>query len=177
MACQNLKQLLIIFSIAGLFIYPSSGVTHDTLYTICSQTQNEEICVQILEKDPNTNSSTLPQLSLISINLTSQQANKNYETFTELKANTNDSSLRSCYGNCLTIYQQMIDKIKEAYQLSQQGRYKDINQLGQAQTLAYDCENQLPSNSTTAADSETMILTCEASASVNLYIASSLPYS
>lgn len=171
---QPLKQLLLIFSIAGLAISPSYGVTHEILYTICSQTQNEEICVQILERDPNTNSSTLPQLSLISINLTGDQANKNFKIFTELRANTTSASLRAAYGNCRAIYQQMKNKINEAYQLSQQRRYKDIHQLGQVQTLAYKCENGLPSSSTTAPYTEWMILTSEASSSVNLYIASSL---
>ncbi|XP_027158632.1 uncharacterized protein LOC113760275 [Coffea eugenioides] len=177
MGCHHLTQILLTFSAAALMISLSSAVTQNILYTICSQTQSEEICVRILESDPNTKSSTLPQLSLISINLTREQANKNYKIFRDLQANTTAGSLRRSYGKCSRIYKQMIDKINDAYQLSQLGRYEDIHQLGQAQTLAYNCENGLPSNSTTAADTESMILTCEAAASVNLYIASSIPES
>ncbi|KAL3515909.1 hypothetical protein ACH5RR_022811 [Cinchona calisaya] len=177
MGCQNLVQLLLTISLVAFMIYSSSAVNHDTLYTICSQTQNEEICVQILESDPRTKNSTLPQLALISINLTREQANKNYKNFRHFQANTSAGSLRRSYGKCVTIYQQMIHKINDAYLLSQQKRYKDIHQLGQAQTLAYNCENGLPLNSTTAADTETMILTCESSRSVNFYIASSIPES
>lgn len=99
-----------------------------------------------------------------------KQANDNHNNFSEFRDNATDPTLKNSSNNCVGFYQEMLDDIKMAYQLSQQGQYKNITQLAQVQTLAYDCEHGMPSNSPTAAISETMILTGETSTSVNLYM-------
>ncbi|KAI5658467.1 hypothetical protein M9H77_27260 [Catharanthus roseus] len=164
-----------------MMISLSLGIKHETLYNICSQTQNEETCVKILETDSRTDSSTLPQLSLISINLTRNQAIQNLKKFVQLSQSQNPTAdihdgllLKGSYEDCVIIYKLILKKIEVAYALSKKGKYKEIIQLGQSQDLAYRCENGIPpnwNNYSTAGISEDMILTCEASASVNLYVA------
>lgn len=176
---HRLRLILVpCFLAAILIISPFSiGVKEETLKIICSQTKNEEICVKILNKDSRTLSATLLELSLLSINLTRNQATRNFKNFQKLRDNSNTTpTLKNSYDRCLNLYTLMFQKISEAYDLSQKGKYKEITQLGEAQDLAYRCENGIPSkSSSTAAISQTMIITCEASASVNLYITHTFP--
>ncbi|CAI9103593.1 OLC1v1002106C1 [Oldenlandia corymbosa var. corymbosa] len=175
MDCRFLKQFMLVISVAALTITPSYSITHEILYSICSQTQNEETCIQVLESDPRTRSSTLPQLSLISINLTRKQAQENHLVFTSLRNNATSPSLKVAYERCRTLYKQMLSNINVAYQLAKQGKYKDIDQLGKAQDFAYKCENGVPPESKTAGYTMKMLITCQSSASVNAFIASQPP--
>uniref|UniRef100_A0A2N9FU97 Pectinesterase inhibitor domain-containing protein n=1 Tax=Fagus sylvatica TaxID=28930 RepID=A0A2N9FU97_FAGSY len=172
MGCFPLFSTLTLL-VASLLISPSLGVTPDVLATICSQTQNQETCENILTSDQRTSSADLPTLSLISLDLTTKQASDNYNSFTQFHDNATDVSVKNGFDNCLRLYQDMQDKLKAAYTLSQQRKYKDITELGQLTTLAYNCENGLPSDSPTAAITEDMLLTSQTAASVNAYIASS----
>lgn len=159
--------LLMVFS---LFTSPTSGVTQETLASICSQTQNQEICEGILESDPGTTSADLHGLSLISINLTMKQGSSNYDTFTKFMDNSTDTALKESFRNCVSLYNSIMEMLKVAYQLSEKKEYESITQPGESQTLAYNCANGLPIDSPTDGISRDMIITCETSASVNQYI-------
>ncbi|CAK7340483.1 unnamed protein product [Dovyalis caffra] len=125
--------------VASLIIYPSNGITEDILAAICSQTQNQETCEAILESDSRTGSADLPLLSLISLELLSKQASKNYNSFVWFRDNSADPALKKSFGNCVAFYKDMQDKLKVAHRLSQQRQYKSIHELGQLITLTYNC--------------------------------------
>ncbi|KAJ7977836.1 Pectinesterase inhibitor [Quillaja saponaria] len=167
------SSVSILLSLFLLFSQ-SKGVPQDVLSTICSQTQNQKICESILTKDPRTSSADLPLLSLISLEITSKQVDNNFNTFKQFRDNTTNLSVKNAFGKCVTIYQQLQDKVKVAHQLSEHKKYKEINGLGQLKTLAYACENGLPSDSPTSAITEDMLLTSETAISVNDYVATSL---
>ena len=172
MGCFPLFSTVTLFVASlSLLISCSCGVNPDVLATICSQTQNQEICESILTSDPRTSSADLPTLSLISLELTMKQASDSYQSFTKFRDNTTNPSLKNDFSICVTLYKDMQDKLKAAYLLSEQRKYKDITELGQLTTLAYNCENGLPSDSPTAAITEDMLLTSQTAISVNAYIA------
>ena len=172
MGCFPLFSTVTLFVASlSLLISCSCGVTPAVLATICSQTQNQEICESILTSDPRTASADLPTLSLISLELTMKQASDNNQSFTQFRDNTTNPSLKNDFSNCVTLYKDMQDKLNAAYLLSKQRKYKDITDLGQLTTLAYNCENGLPSDSPTAAITEDMLLTSQTAISVNAYIA------
>ena len=100
-----------------------------------------------------------------------KQATDNNQSFTQFRDNTTNPSLKNDFSNCVTLYKDMQDKLNAAYLLSKQRKYKDITDLGQLTTLAYNCENGLPSDSPTAAITEDMLLTSQTAISVNAYIA------
>ncbi|OMP09405.1 Pectinesterase inhibitor [Corchorus olitorius] len=166
---------LVSLGVVVLMISCSAGVKQETLTSICFPTQNQEFCENLLMSDKRTSSADLPLLSIISIQLTDKQAKKNHHTFQQLHDNATDVSIKGPLNKCVGIYKEMIGKIREAYQLSMSKRYKDISQLAQATKLAYKCENGIPlSYNLSMASSETMILTCQTSDYVNLYIARQL---
>ncbi|EOY11713.1 hypothetical protein QUC31_009339 [Theobroma cacao] len=150
----------------------SSGVEQETLMTICFPTENQEFCENLLMSDPRTSSADLPLLSVISIQLTEKQAKENHLSFMQLHDNATDPSMKDPLNKCVGIYEEMISKVEEAYQLSMAKRYKDISQLAETTKLAYQCENGIPlKNNASMEISETMILTSETSDYVNIYIA------
>ncbi|XVF57630.1 hypothetical protein PTKIN_Ptkin06aG0220800 [Pterospermum kingtungense] len=155
------------------FICPSYGISQDVLATICSQTQNQETCEKILESDPRTKSADLSLLSLISLELATKQATKTYNTFMGLQGNSSDPSLRRSLGKCVGLYQDMKRKLQADLRLSRQKQFKKITGLGQLTTLAYNCENGLPSDSPTAAITENTLLTIQSAIYVNEFVSHS----
>ncbi|KAI5653018.1 hypothetical protein M9H77_30205 [Catharanthus roseus] len=98
---------------------------------------------QILETNSRTDSSTLPLLSLIFINLTRNQAIENLKTFLQLSQNSTADDdgpllLKGSYERCAIIYRLILRKIKVAFELSKKGKYKEIIQLGEGQDLLTD---------------------------------------
>lgn len=154
----------------SLFVSPTYGVTPETLASICSQTQNQEICESILESHPGTASADLPKLSLISINLTTTQGSSNLDTLTKFVNNSTQPALKRSFKNCVHLYNLILVKLEVANQLSQKGDYKNITQPGESLTLVYNCENGLPANSPTGGITRDMIITCQTAASVNQFI-------
>ncbi|GLT41029.1 hypothetical protein SLA2020_151200 [Shorea laevis] len=67
------------------FFCPSHGITQDVLATICSQTQNQEYCIGLLQSDPRTSSAGISLLSLISLELAIHQAHENYQALVQYK--------------------------------------------------------------------------------------------
>ncbi|GLT40999.1 hypothetical protein SLA2020_150910 [Shorea laevis] len=161
------------------FTCPSHGVTQDVLATICSQTQNQEYCIGLLQSDPRTSSAGISLLSLISLELAIHQAHENYQTFVQYKKkkkkkkkNSTRKGLSGSFGNCVTIYQDMRDKVQADHQLSQQRQFEKITNLGGFTTLAYNCENGLPFSPPTASITEDMLLTLQTAIYVNEYVQS-----
>ncbi|GLT96452.1 hypothetical protein SLE2022_140740 [Rubroshorea leprosula] len=93
------------------FICPSHGITQDVLASICSQTQNQEYCIGLLQSDPRTSSAGISLLSLISLELAIHQAHENYQTFVQYKKNSTWKGSSDSFGNCVTFYQDMKDKL------------------------------------------------------------------
>ncbi|GLT40989.1 hypothetical protein SLA2020_150810 [Shorea laevis] len=159
----------VVFS---FFICPSHGVTQDVLATICSQTQNQEYSIGLLQSDPRTSSADIPLLSLTSLELAIHQADENYHTFVQYKKNSTRKALSGSFGNCVTIYQDMRDKLQADHQLSQQRQFEKITNLGGLTTLAYNCDNGLPFSPPTASITEDMLLTLQTAIYVNEYVQS-----
>ncbi|GKV01486.1 hypothetical protein SLEP1_g14036 [Rubroshorea leprosula] len=97
---------------------PSHGVIQDVLATICSQTQNQEYCIGLLQSDLRTSSADIPLLSLISLELAIHQADENYQAFVQYKKNSTQKGLSDSFGNSATFYQDMKDKLQADHQLS-----------------------------------------------------------
>lgn len=114
---------------------------------------------------------TPPLLSLISIELATKQADKNYQAFCQFYDNTNDPGLKISFENWIRIYRNMKDILQKDYKLSQKKQSKSINDLGKLTTLAYDCENGLPSNSPTAATTQDLLLHAQTVAYTNSFVA------
>ncbi|KAJ0014745.1 hypothetical protein Pint_19549 [Pistacia integerrima] len=171
--CSVVVASACVILVAIVIITPSVAVTQSVISSICSQTQNQEICEIILLIDNRTNSADLPLLSLISIEVAMKQVDKNYQAFCQFHDNTTDPGLKISFENCVRIYQNMKDIIRKDYKLSQQKQYKSICDLGKLTTLAYDCENGLPSNSPTAAITEDMLLHAQTVAYTNSFVAGS----
>lgn len=162
--------VLLFLSPSFFFILPCYGVSQDILRAICSQTQNQEICKRILDGDTRTSSADLPLLSIISLDIAMKQANKSYNTFSQLHGKSTNPTLKSSFNNCVGFYHQIQDIIKQAHNLSMKRQYKKITQLGEMATLAYKCENGLPLSSSTGGVTRDMLLVSQIAASVNLYV-------
>lgn len=163
-----------VLSVASFLIYPSSGVSHDILTTICSKTQNHDACKRSLESDSRTRSADLPKLALISIELTMKHADHNHQTFSELRGNATNPRLEDSFRNCVGFYKEMQAQIRAAYHLSQKREYKKITELVQSERLAQKCASGVPINCLEIdALTTTMLLAIKTAESVNQYIANS----
>ncbi|XVE63151.1 hypothetical protein DITRI_Ditri06bG0177300 [Diplodiscus trichospermus] len=162
-----------IILVPFLFISLSYSITQDVLATICSQTQNQETCEKTLQSDPRTKSADLPLLSVISLELALKQAGKTYNTFLRFRDNSTDPGLRSCHGKCVGLYEEMKRKLQVDLRLSRRKQFKKITDLGGLTTLAYNCENGLPSDSPTASITEDMLLTIQSATYVNEFVSQS----
>lgn len=175
MGSYTLAVSVTVLSVASFLIYPSSGVSHDILTTICSKTQNHDACERSLESDSRTRSADLPKLSLISIELTMKQADHNHRTFSDLRDNATDPRLEDSFRNCVGFYKEMQAQIRAAYHLSQKRQYQKITELVQSERLAHECASGIPINCLEIdALTTTMLLAIKTSESVNQYIAKSL---
>ncbi|GKV01492.1 hypothetical protein SLEP1_g14042 [Rubroshorea leprosula] len=114
----------------------------------------------------------IPLLSLISLELAIRQADENYQAFVQYKKNSTRKGLSDSFGNCVTFYQDMKDKLQADHQLSQQRQFEKITNLGGLTTLAYNCENGLPFSPPTASITEDMLLTLQTASYVNEYVQS-----
>lgn len=97
-----------------------------------------------------------------------KQVVENYNTFSQLRDNSTDH--RDSHENCVRIYGRMKDILRVDHELSKQKAYKMMDDLGDLTTLAYNCENGLPSTSPTAAITEDMLLMAETAVQTHLYI-------
>jgi pectinesterase inhibitor-like protein len=140
MGSYTLTVFALILSLASFFIYPSFGVSHETLGKICSRIEDKDFCERLLKSDPRTSSADLPKLSLISIELTKKQALKSQKTFSEFRDNTTTNhDLKNAFNNCVELYKKIQANIDVAYQLSQKRQYRKITQLTISQRLAFQC--------------------------------------
>ncbi|GKV01499.1 hypothetical protein SLEP1_g14049 [Rubroshorea leprosula] len=89
--------------------------------------QDQESCEGVLEGDPPTKTVTLPQLSLISIELTGTQANLNIRHFSEFK--TDDPKLKQGLNECVALYGGIKENISQALRRSEAGDFKDSGEL------------------------------------------------
>lgn len=158
--------------VAPLLIHSSYGVSTEDLTTICSKvTPDPDNCVKILQADPRTASANLPELSLISIELTRSQANYNLKVFRELRLNATRAQAKKEFDACVGIYEDIQLNLKAAYSLSLQRKYRDSSRLVQAKESELSC--RLSINSLAINELRTsLVLKLYTSISVNRYIAS-----
>ncbi|KAM0994718.1 hypothetical protein ACFX13_010392 [Malus domestica] len=158
--------------IASLIIPTSNGVSNKILTKICSRlTPDPDQCVTILQSDLRTASANLPELSLISLDLTGRQANHNLKTFRELSKNaTHEPKLKNDFDACVRVYKDIKLKIKAAYLLSKKGQYRNVSDLSQAKELAFRCGRDINSLVVNELGSS-MVLRLYTSISINRYIA------
>ncbi|XVF05918.1 hypothetical protein REPUB_Repub06bG0003100 [Reevesia pubescens] len=164
---------ILLLLIASYFIFPSYGITQDFLRTICSQTQNMEICGEILGSDPRTESADLPLLSVISLELAMKQAYQNYITLLELHVNSTDPTLEASFAKCLVLYKDLKHKLEDDLLLSLQKQFKNITNLGGLTTLVIDCENGIPLNAPANSITRDMFLTMQSAIFVHEFVSRS----
>lgn len=172
MGCaQNFASFIpaLLLAAISLTIFPSHGIIHESLVTICSKTSDPSLCQKILDKDPRTFSADLPKLSLISINLTMKQADQNIESFSNLSKNTSAyAKYKKGFKHCVGIYHEMQGNIARAYEMSQQMLFRDNGPLIASKKLVLSCAKGIPINSLRIeAMHKVMILSLETSVSVN----------
>ncbi|KAI4318754.1 hypothetical protein MLD38_032424 [Melastoma candidum] len=172
LASVSMVRFLFLFVIYYiLLMIPSTCGTSDSdLSWICSLTQNDEHCKQLLLSDPRTNSSDPPLISLISIELAHKQATYNLGEFTGYRDNSTDPSLGKLFGNCTEMYQAIVYDLDKVYGLSKQGDYKGVLNEGTPTKEVYDCENDLPPSLPTMAITEDMLLALETLSGVASYV-------
>ncbi|KAK6288508.1 PREDICTED: pectinesterase inhibitor [Theobroma cacao] len=174
MASYTPRLLALTLLVAFSVIHPSSSVPNETLVAICSKTYNPILCESILRGDPRTSSADLPELSLVSINLTIEQAANNSQVFVEFHDNTTDPALKKGFNSCVELYQLMEDNLDKAYHRSEGGDYRNITELVQSSNQAVECASALAINLVTIdALTRAVVSKCETSISVNQYIARS----
>ncbi|XVF05917.1 hypothetical protein REPUB_Repub06bG0003000 [Reevesia pubescens] len=161
---------ILLLLIASYFSFPSYGITQDFLKTICSETQNMEICGEILGSDPRTESADLPLLSVISLELAMKQAYQNYITLLELHGNSTDLTVVTSFAKCLTLYKDIKHKLEDDLQLSLQKQFKNITNLVGLATSVIDCENGLPLNIPTSSITGDMFLTMQSAIYVHWFV-------
>ncbi|GKV01494.1 hypothetical protein SLEP1_g14044 [Rubroshorea leprosula] len=89
--------------------------------------QDQESCEGVLEGDPRTKTATLPQLSLISIELTGTETYLNIRHFSEFK--TDDPKLKQGLNECVPLYGGIKENISQAFRRSEAGDFKDSGEL------------------------------------------------
>lgn len=164
---------IVIF--ASFYISSSFGVSNETLTSICSKTQHPKECVTSLQTVSYTTSADLPKLSLISLNLTSNQADQNLEAFRDLSHNATRAKPKKEFDDCVRLYRGVKPQIEAAYLLSQKRNYKNNTGLFQAKELALRCEIGVTDNSLVIRElHDSMVLKLDTSITVNQYIARSI---
>lgn len=148
----------------------SCGTSDQDLSSICSSTQNEEHCKQLLLSDPRTKYSDPPLISIISIELALKQARYNLREFTGYRNNSTDPNLWKSFGDCTVKYKAVVDDLDKAFGLSKRGDYKWVLKEGTPMKSVYDCENHLPLSSPTMAITEDMLLALETMFGVASYV-------
>ncbi|KAJ4825353.1 hypothetical protein Tsubulata_039704 [Turnera subulata] len=154
----------------SFIIFPCHGISRRVVTNICSQTQTQELCIDILEGDPFTNAADLPSLSLISLGILQDRADDNYNIFSQFSANTTDPALNNAFDDCVKIYQDIQDKVRADHGLSLNRQFKDITDLGELIQPTNTCQNGIPNSIPTADVSQDMVLKIQIAAFVNQYV-------
>ncbi|KAI6692318.1 hypothetical protein NL676_020028 [Syzygium grande] len=162
----------VFFSSSSSFVSHCDGVSQQTISTVCSQTQNDELCASLLNSDPRTASADLPLLSLVSIELTQKQAGRNRETVARLRDNaTGDPALRKGYANCASLYGKVEADLRRAHELSEAKEYEEVIKEGPGYSPAYDCLNGVEFTPALGEITRDMLIALEMFASVASYVA------
>ncbi|KAF8018289.1 hypothetical protein BT93_H3248 [Corymbia citriodora subsp. variegata] len=156
----------------SFFISHCNGVSQQTISTVCSQTQNDELCASLLNGDPRTASADLPLFSLLSIELAQKQAARNHETFAQLRDNTTgDPNLQKGYANCTSLYDKLEADLRRAHELSEARKYEEVIKEGPGYAPAYDCLNGVGFTPVLGEITRDMLIALETYSSVASYVA------
>ncbi|KAL5783772.1 hypothetical protein ACOSP7_008801 [Xanthoceras sorbifolium] len=175
----SLVSFATILLVSSSAIYPSSGIPEEILKTICSSVGHSgtTTCMSILKSDPRTASADLPQLSLISIELTKKQADSNIRGLKEIITawNSTDPQIERRCRPCVGIYQDIKSLLQEAHQKSEVKHYADISEFDGCLHLANKCAALCSVNSISLDQlSQAMISSCQTCQAVNKYMVSQI---
>ncbi|KAG6599172.1 hypothetical protein SDJN02_08457, partial [Cucurbita argyrosperma subsp. argyrosperma] len=169
MGCSHGIPVLLL-AVFYLAIFPSHGILHGNLATICYKTPDPFSCQRILGNVPGTISADLPKLSLISINLTKNQADQNLDSFSKLSKNESDPELKKSFKHCVKYYHEIQAHIQKAFKLSRKKIFRDNHPLVTSKKLVKRCNQAIRINSLDIeVMNKRMILSCDISMSVNHY--------
>ena len=100
---------------AAIIIYP---IPYEILERICYEIDETDFCLRLLQSDPRTISTDLPQLSLISTELSKNLSQRTLQTFIEFNKNNTDPYLIVPFKMCVIEFKKIPPNIEAAYQLS-----------------------------------------------------------
>ncbi|XP_030547070.2 uncharacterized protein LOC115752824 [Rhodamnia argentea] len=160
------------FFLFFFFVSHCNGVSQQTISTVCSQTQSDELCASLLNSDPRIASADLPLFSLVSVELTQKQAGQNYKSFSRLRDNTTrDPLLRKGYAKCVSLYGKMVGDLRRVHELSESREYEEVIKEGPGYSPAYDCLNGVKFTTALGEITRDMLIALEMFASVASYVA------
>ncbi|KAI6695437.1 hypothetical protein NL676_023147 [Syzygium grande] len=147
MASSSSAPLLLTILTSSLFIFfsiPSSvAISQDTIHIICLPAKNPDCCVKVLQSDLRTSSADIPLLSLISIELTMNEADLIYYNYAQIHEGTVDPSVRKGCEICLSMYQRIKDNLSKCHQYSAERDYKEIIQARPKVVDVLECNSAL----------------------------------
>ena len=139
-------SIVLLFTCLFLFTFSSSSasttlsVTHKRINAICAQTQNPGFCITSLEGYLGGKKADVNELGIVSILLATAQARLNKYVVEQLVQTVVDPMTLLHLGKCEMDYDVTLEKLQDAYRLSDHKDYKGMFELvNDATTMTNEC--------------------------------------